>query len=274
MSGPRRLLFTLTAGRSGTASLAEIVRVNFPTAESHHEIIGWDRFGLDSPDLSTMTLFNSQGNVTAVRDFWARKFDRVAASSAAFYAESSHVLMKAGLLENLDLLQARLDGAVEIHFVDLRRDLFDNVMSFRSRFDFTNKSMWWLWYLDPQYPRNLVEFGKLADFGLNGVCLWYLFEVRARAAYYRQLFAGRPGLIFHRLDLADLQDAAALGTFLDAVSGGALPGPCRLPERQNRGKNKPAFPPREVELLRRMVTEIRFDPEATAQAFIAQGRRL
>lgn len=274
MTAPRRFLFTLTAGRSGTASLAKIFQVNFPTAESHHEIIGWDSFGLDSPDLSTMTLFNSQGNLPAVRDFWARKFDRVIASTAPLYVETSHVLMKAGLLENLDLLRERLDGAAAIHFVDLRRDLFDNVLSFRSRFDFTNKSMWWLWYLDPHYPRNLVEFGKLADFGLNGVCLWYLFEVRARAAYYRQLFAGQPDLTFHGLDLADMQDPTALTAFLGAVSGAPLPGPCQLPAGQNRGKNKPAFPPQEVALLRRMVSEIRFDPEATAQSFIAQGRRL
>ena len=274
MSAPRRFLFTLTAGRTGTASLAKLFETNCPAAECHHEIIGWDRFGLDSPDLSTMTLFNSQGNLPAVRDFWARKFARVAASPAALYVETSHVLMKAGLLENLALLLERLEGPAELHFVELQRDLFDTVLSYRSRFDFTNKSMWWLWYLDPHYPRNIVEFGKLADFGLNGVCLWYLFEVRARAAYYRQLFGGRPSLVFHRLELPALQDAAAATDLLTAVTGAALPGPCRLPAPQNRGQNKPQFPPREVALLRRMVSEIRFDPEATARDYIDQGRRL
>ncbi|HMB77507.1 MAG TPA: hypothetical protein VKN76_13995 [Kiloniellaceae bacterium] len=274
MSAPRRFLFTLTAGRTGTASLAKLFEINFPAAESHHEIIGWDRFGLDSPDLSTMTLFNSQGNLPAVREFWARKFARVAASPSALYVETSHVLMKAGLLENLDLLLAAVEGPAELHFVDLQRDLFDTVLSYRSRFDFTNKSMWWLWYLDPTYPRNIVDFGKLADFGLNGVCLWYLFEVRARAAYYRQLFAARPGVVFHRLDLTALQDEAAMTAFLSAVSGHALPKPCRLPERQNLGQNKPSFAPKEVELLRRMASEIRFDPEATARDYIDQGRRL
>jgi len=274
VTAPRRFLFTLTAGRTGTASLAKLFELNLPGAESHHEIIGWDAFGVDSPDLSTMTLFNSQGNVPAVRDFWARKFARVAASPAPLYVETSHVLMKAGLLENLDLLLAAVAGPAEVHFVDLQRDLFDTVLSYRSRFDFTNKSMWWLWYLDPHYPRNIVEFGQLADFGLNGVCLWYVFEVRARAAYYRKLYGGRPGLVFHRLNLADLRQPEAVTAFLAAVAGAPPPASARRPESQNQGKNKPHYPPQELALLRRMVTEIRFDPEATAQAYIDQGRRL
>ena len=274
MNTPGRFLFTLTAGRTGTASLAKLFEVNFPDAECHHEIIGWDRFGLDSPDLSTMTLFNSVGSVSAVRDFWARKFERILASPAALYVETSHVLMKAGLLENLDLLQEAAQAPLDLHFVDLRRDLFDTVMSYRNRFDFTNKSMWWLWYLDPGYPRNIVESGRLTEFGLNGVCLWYAFEVRARAAYYRQVFADRPGFHFHRLDLEDFADDAVLSSFLGAVSGQPLTGACQRPETQNRGKNKPNFPPQEIELLRRMVTEIQFDPEATARAYIDQGRRL
>ena len=59
--------------------------------------------------------------------------------------------------------------------------------------------MLWLWYLDLAYPKKIVEPGKLLEIGINGICLWYILEVRARAAYYRQLFGAEPGLVFHSL---------------------------------------------------------------------------
>jgi len=270
MAEPRRFVFTLTAGRTGTASLAKLFEGNFPAAECHHEIIGWDRFGLDSPDLSHMTLFNSQGNVPQVRAFWQRKFERVLASPAALYVETSHVLMKAGLMENLDLIEDH----GEVHFVILQRDLFDTVMSYRNRYDFTNKSLWWLWYLDPRYPRNIVDSTRLAELGINGVCLWYIFEVRARAAYYRMLFEDRGAVRFHRLDLADLNDPAKVSDFLQAVTLARLAAPASLPATQNRGKNRHPFPPGEIEAIRQLVAKVNFDPEATARSFMDQGRRL
>ncbi len=270
MTSPQRLLFTLTSGRSGTASLAKLLAANLPEAQCHHEILGWDRFGLDSPDLSQMTLFNSQGNVAQVRDFWRRKSARILGAAAPLYAETSHVLMKAGLLENLDLFEA----VGEIHFVALERDLFDTLISFRNRYDFTNKSLWWLWYLDPRYPRNIVESRQLAALGINGVCLWYLFEIRARAAYYRQLFGDRPGLHFHRLDLSDLGDRDRLAGLLLALGATLEAEAVTLWPKQNSGQNKHPFPPGEEDAIRRLVASVQFDAEATARDFIAQGRRL
>jgi hypothetical protein len=270
MAEPRRFVFTLTAGRTGTAGLAKLFEVNFPAAECHLEIIGWDSFGLDSPDLSTMTLFNSQGNVAPVRAFWERKFERILASPAAVYVETSHVLMKAGLMENLDLIE----GQGDVHFVILQRDLFETVMSYRNRYDFTNKSMWWLWYLDPRYPRNIVDSSRLAGLGINGVCLWYIFEVRARAAYYRMLFEGRGALHFHRIDLAELNDTAKVSELLQAVTGQHPAAAASIPARQNRGKNRHPFPPGEIDAIRQLIDKVDFDAEATARGFIEQGRRL
>ena len=149
----KEFLFTMTTGRSGTKYLAELLRQNLAGAECEHEILGWDRFGVDAPDISHMTLFNSLGNVAKVQAFWRQKLARIAAGPAPFYAETSHLLMKSGLIENL----APLLAAGRVHLVALERDPFDTVMSFRSRHDFTNRGNMWVWYLDPDYPKNLVQ---------------------------------------------------------------------------------------------------------------------
>src|SRR6266849_1968222 len=97
----KHFVFTMTTGRSGTAYLAGLLAANLPDVESHHELLGWDQFGVNTPDLSHMTLFNSQGNIETVRSFWRQKLARIAAAPSRFYVETSHLLMKAGLVENL-----------------------------------------------------------------------------------------------------------------------------------------------------------------------------
>jgi hypothetical protein len=163
--GPmKNFVFTLTTGRSGTKYLAELLGQNLPRAECHHEICGWDRLGVDTPDVSHMTLFNSQGNVDKVRSFWQSKLARVAATPQAWYVETSHLLMKAGLVENLALLTET--GTV--HLIALERDPYATIVSFRNRFDFWGKADRWLWYLDPEYPKNLVPSRELFAKGING----------------------------------------------------------------------------------------------------------
>ena len=122
----RIFIFPLSTGRSGTVYLAEALKANLPVrAAVYHERTGFDRFGVDTPDLSTFTLFNSVGNVPRVRCFWETKAARVIAEDVPVYAEISHFLMKAGLVENLDLfLQAG-----DVHLVHLTRDVAQTVRS-------------------------------------------------------------------------------------------------------------------------------------------------
>jgi len=47
-----KLIFTLTAGRTGTMYLAELLRANLPDTEVHHEILEYDSFGVDTPEIS------------------------------------------------------------------------------------------------------------------------------------------------------------------------------------------------------------------------------
>src|ERR1700745_4297658 len=93
----QQFVFTMTTGRSGTRYLADLLAQNLPDAECRHEFSGWGHFGVDTPDLSHMTLFNSEGNVEKVQAFWRAKLRRIAATPKPFYVETSHVLMKAGL---------------------------------------------------------------------------------------------------------------------------------------------------------------------------------
>ncbi len=206
-------VFTLTTGRSGTLYLAELLAQNLPDAECYHEIVGFDRFGVDTPDVSHMTLFNSQGNVDKVQAFWRAKLARIAGTPRQFYVETSHLLMKAGLIENLAPLTAK--GTV--HLIALERDTLATLLSFRKRLDFVHKSNQWLWYLDPDYPVNLVPSAELVAAGINGLCLWYILEIRARVAYYERLVAGKPNIVFHRFSLEALQTAQGAARLLQAL---------------------------------------------------------
>ena len=157
-------VFTLTAGRTGTAWLAAFLGDSLPDCDAHHEILGYDRFGVDTPDLSHLTLFNSKGVCDEVRAFWQRKLARVAACRRTWYVETSHVLMKAGLVEHLDLLAGA--GSSRIHLVSLSRDIVATVASYSQRGDFSNVGNQWLWYLDPDYPQNILHPAPFKRHGL------------------------------------------------------------------------------------------------------------
>jgi len=248
-------VFTLTTGRSGTLYLAQLLQQNLPDAECYHEIVGWDRFGVDTPDLSHMTLFNSQGNVESVQAFWRAKLARIAATRRRFYVETSHLLMKAGLVENLAPLMAK--GAV--HLVALERDILATILSFRRRLDFVNKGNWWLWYLDPEYPRNLVP-ADLADEGINGLCLWYILEIRARAARYEKLLAGTPNLVFHRFDLAELRSAEGVSRLLAELGVDTPPHDAVVPAARNVGVTLAKIDADEQSRIRELIASVQAAP--------------
>ena len=114
----KNFVFTMTTGRSGTTYLAELARLNVQNANCYHEILGWDRFGIDTPEVSHLTLFNSRGNIEPVRQFWKCKLSRIMREEGAYYCETSHLLMKAGLIENIK----PLTEVGEVHLIEITRD--------------------------------------------------------------------------------------------------------------------------------------------------------
>jgi hypothetical protein len=258
----KHFVFTMTAGRTGTAYLAELLRQNVTGAETHHEILGWDKFGVDTPDVSHMTLYNSVGNHPKVQAFWQDKLGRIAQTPAPVYAETSHLLLKAGLVENLGPLLA----AGTVHLVALERDPYPTVLSYRNRFDFLNKGMWWMWYLDPDYPRNILRAPKLLEAGLNGLCLWYIFEMQARARFYLKALAGQPRVRVHLAKLEEISEPAGAQRLLADM---ALPGTAplvTLPPAKNEGKRRIDWGLEEEERIRALIRDCGVDPEAVADA--------
>ncbi len=263
----RNFVFTITTGRSGTAFLAELLSANLSDAEVHHELLGWDQFGVNTPDVSHMTLFNSQGNVDKVQDFWRQKLNRIAQSSASFYVETSHLLAKAGLIENL----APLSRVGRIHLILLERDTFATIKSFRSRFDFENPGNMWMWYLDPSYPRNLCNSAEMVRLGVNGICLWYICEMRLRAAYYEKLLAQNPAIRFHRTSIEAIAGRAGAAQLLSALGVAKPEAEIVLPEPQNVEERSVTWMQGEPELLRQVIAKVQFDAGKMAQAALDRG---
>lgn len=268
MTGDRKFLFTITPGHSGTTWLADCLAANLPDSAVFHEILGYDRFGLDTPDLSHMTLFNSQGNVGPVREFWQRKAERILARRESWYAETSHLLAKCGLLENIDLFTRH--GRVFI--VCLDRDLLSLVRSMRRRHDMVNKGNQWLWHLDPDYPRKVVAAEFFRPYGVDGVRLWYGCEMRARAAYYRLLLGASPGLSFLEASLESLGNERNLSALFSALGEGRQhAGALSIPARRNtsgpgsEGGDEP---------IAGVIEQMQFDPGQIAAGYIDKGYRL
>ena len=268
MAAMTDFVFTMTTGRSGTLYVAQLLQRNLPDAECYHEILGWDRFGVDTPDVSHMTLFNSQGNVEKVQAFWRSKLTRIAATPHRFYVETSHMLMKAGLIENLAPLTAK--GTV--HLIALERDPYATIVSLRNRLDFFNVGNMWLWYLDPAYPKNLVPSHKLAASGLNGVCLWYILEIRARAAYYEKLLAGQNRIVFHHFTFEELRAADGAARLLNALGVRSEPSDVTIPKPRNVGETRIKIDAAERAQINALIASVEAGPDAVgAEALLAHS---
>jgi hypothetical protein len=265
-----KFVFTITPGHSGTTWLAELFRRNLdPSAAVHHEILGYDKFGVDTPYLSHMTRFNSEGNVKHIRDFWAQKASRILTHPGQWYVETSHLLSKCGLFENIDLFTEH--GRVFV--ICLSRDLLALVRSMRRRFDMINKGNQWLWHLDPDYPRKLVAKEFFMPYGVDGARLWYGCEMRARAGYYRQLLGHRNDIEFYDVGIENLDSPAAVSQLLQALDlkvGGTGPG---LPPKANTsgviGESQ-----NDDSALAALISSMQFEPTAIAKNYLEQGFRL
>jgi hypothetical protein len=118
-----------------------------------------------------------------------------------------------------------------VHLIALERDPYATIVSFRNRCDFWDTADRWLWYLDPEYPRNLVSSRELFAKGINGLCLWYILEIRARAERYQRLLARESRIVFHRFRLEELRLAAGAARLLRAPGdrGRSGAGPAAAP---------------------------------------------
>ncbi|HHO53005.1 MAG TPA: hypothetical protein ENK18_19540 [Deltaproteobacteria bacterium] len=263
-----KLIFTLTAGRTGTGFLAQLLQANLPDAVVHHEHLGWRAFGLDTPDLSHLLRFNNEGFTEPVRAFWQRKLSRILELDVPCYAETSHILMKAGLVEALSMLPA----GHEVHLIAQRRDWIQTLASYHRRFDLVNLGNRYLWYLDPGYQRRLVDPEPFLELGLHGLRLWYLLEIEVRSAWYR--LRSRPPsapITVHQTWLEQVTTRSGARELLSAL--GAPPGAIELPPKVNAGQGGIPVTESLLRQLSELVAQLGdFEPDSAARPLLHDGR--
>ena len=266
----KKFIFPITTGRSGTVYLYRLLQQNVLDADSFHERTGFQSFGVHTPDASHFTLFNSVGNVQPVQQFWHRKFALDLKLNGSAYIEISHFLIKAGLIENLELL---LNQGHDVHFIILKRDYFKILWSYLNRFDFFNTGFTWLFTLDYRYPNVILSSQSLAKYGMLGQALWYIYEMFTRAEYYRQLLAHEPRVHFHDCNLEEIVSLPGATSLLTALDVPHKAETLSLPGKMNETKQE-FFDDKLKQQAHRLLTSTNFDPQILAQQFIESGQRL
>ena len=241
--------------------LAELLSQNLPDAEVHHEILDFGSFGVDTPEISHLHEFNCLGNTAKVQEFWQQKFGRILQCGKECYVETSHVLMKAGLVENA----VTLAQEHEVRFIILTRDYVETLISYHDRGDFTEAGNRWLWYLDPEYQRVLINPEPFCECRHHGVRLWYLNEIYTRASLYRAKHGDRPNVLFHEFDIAELNDVEGAGRLLGALGEAVPKADLKIPERQNARSGASIATDEERDLLRALVESGKIDPVEAAE---------
>lgn len=259
---PPRFIFTITAGRTGSDWLGKFLKVNLGI-HTVHEPLGIADMGTEMPDTRQLRSFNDLGWTREIDAFWHGKLGRIGAREG--YAETNHVLSKAGLIEAL----SQWAGAPETAVICLRRDPAAQILSYLERSDFTNIAGIWQWFLDLRYRNVILDPAPFKPFGALGHATWYALEMRAREAYYRQLFGDTLRFVQVDLEAVTTSDGAAgLLASLDRDT----PAPI-LPEKAN---SNPPSANRETARaeVASFVDRVSFDADALARAYIASGRRL
>lgn len=268
-SRDRHFIFTITTGRSGTNFLAELLALNLGHAQVHHEQLAYSDWGVNSPDVSHLTTFNQIGNSSHVRAFWQQKFARLKALDVRYFAEMSHMLAKAGLVENLE----QLDGAGTVHLIYLKRDIANTVISFINRYDFLNKGNMWLWYLDTDYANVIVSPEPFLSYGQVGCALWYVIEMRVRAEYYRMLLAERADIIFHEVEMEEVTRMDGAAKLLAGLGADLPPAAIRMPGRVNANQAS-AISEQGQQQIRELAGRFTFDTAELARNWYDYGNRL
>ena len=266
----KRLIYSISTGRCGTMFLANLFRANLPdeVAAVHHERLNFLSFGVHTPDLSHMTMFNTVGNVPHIRAFWQRKLGYDQAETMPAYVEMSHVLSKAGLFENLDLIDK--DRSVDI--IVLTRPIEEIVWSFVNHFDFVSYGFMWPFTLDPNYPNTILKL-RPEHFNPVRIAHWYVCEMFTRAAYYEQLLHDVPNVRFHRIGLTDIIDARGANAVVEKFFPQERSPSFVMPPKANETRS-PLFPPAMRDEVQRTCREITVDYARVAAEYIRSGKRL
>lgn len=266
----KNALYTVTSGRSGTKFLAELLRHNLADSLVFHERTGFPHFGVNTPDASHATTFNHVGNVSHVQSFWAKKLQRDCGESQHWVVDVSHHLAKAGLIENLSVITP----SHRVTIVLLRRDPFKVAWSYINRFDFVNNGFTWLFSLDSNYPRRIIDSAAFAKQGVFGKSIWYVNEVYARQAYYRRMLKEHDNIKVLDVTLEALSEVQGALAFLTELVGKHVEAnKLILPKPQNRIAQV-HFDHKVKADVQKLFHQLWIDPDAAGASFYEAGGRL
>lgn len=260
---PLNMVFTITAGRTGTTYLYQLLRLNMPNCVAYHERTGQGVFfGIHCPEVSTMADFNYTGMTERVKSFWLVKLnlcmEELVANDRTHYIETSHILWKAGLVDASTFMK---NPRINWHFIYLKRDFMKTLLSYYHRFDFYNSTNLWIWYLEPKYARNMVSYKPFAEYVdpkdreqvIWSIRLWYLHEVRARALAYRERYRDRPRYQIITVDVKDLNSEDNVHRLLKQLGGEVSESAIQMPGRKNVTKEKRPISSKDIKWLEEFV---------------------
>ena len=199
-------VFTITQGRTGTKSLAELFKRHDPAAHSVHEYLNASAHGTITPDVGHMRRFNTEGLTPEVAAFWTRKLATHREDTKGLgkqrYVETAHMNAICGLVEYV-LAAESAHREDRFRFIVLNRAPEKIARSLHERNDMRLIENRWLWYLDPKYPRKYVDATPYMKQGYLGTLMWYVREVEARKAVYTEMLHGRYDVLTVDIDQPD-----------------------------------------------------------------------
>ncbi len=167
----KRLIFTITPGRSGTAYLAFVLSL-LPGVSSRHE---------PEPRFSDV-MRAAVRNEKLARDFWLqKKLPFIRSIREPIYVETSHLFCK-GFVEPL------LELGYWPDVIILKRAHRQVALSLYSLNAVPGRTPdGWHWLLSPDDP-DVLGLPSWQDLHPYQLCYWYCLEIERRADSYRRLF--------------------------------------------------------------------------------------
>jgi hypothetical protein len=197
-------VFTITQGRTGTLSLCRLFQYD-PAAFAIHEDTGPRAHGTVTPDVGHMRRFNTYGLTPEIAGFWTQKLtihrEEAAKRGKRRYVETSHMNAKCGLVEYIRAAGANSED--RFRFIVLNRAPEKIARSLYEHKQLLNYDSRWLWYLDPEYPRNLVNATPYLKWRYLGLLAWYVREIEARKAAYIAMLGDRYDVLSVDIDQPD-----------------------------------------------------------------------
>ena len=170
----KRLIFTVTTGRTGTGYLSKMLSL-VPNVASYHE-----------PEPSFADVMRLvQKNLNIAYEFWVEKrLPQIASESAQVYIETSHLFCK-GFVEPLLGLGFTPDLII---LTRPHREVATSLCQLDTIPGRTKKGL--RYYLAPDDPNVLPLPGwqTLHDYQL---CYWYCLEIERRCVHYENMFLER-----------------------------------------------------------------------------------